>query len=130
MELLVFLKKSAIQHKDGEKSVFSGRLMGFEVMIGYYSGSLVYYDLCGQEQLKKPYGEGVIAVILEQLSKWAFKNPDTLVDRRDFDRTAWIVTGSFCCILDISNNRYLLGDRMPDIARKNKIQVRIVYNLY
>lgn len=38
-------------------------------MIEYCDGLFVYYDLCGQNQLKEKYGEGVVAVTVEPFFK-------------------------------------------------------------
>lgn len=57
-------------------------------MARYNYGAPVYSDLVQQDQLKKKYGKGVMAVIVEQVSKSAFKIPDATVDRSDVTQTS------------------------------------------
>lgn len=47
---------------------------------------VVLADLSGQRQLMTAYVEGVMAVTVEQLLKWALKNPDTVVDGSGVER--------------------------------------------
>lgn len=64
-----FLKKLSIPHKHAGQKVFVGPLIGAGEVVGYYYWSPVYYDLDGQKQMKRKYGEAVIAVIVEEVPK-------------------------------------------------------------
>lgn len=57
-------------------------------MTGYYYKSLVYLKLCRFNQLKKLYGEGVMAVIVEQFSKRSFRLSGMIIDANGFMQTA------------------------------------------
>lgn len=66
----VLPKLSEIKHKAAERSMKAACPLEAEEVVGYCYGPLIYCDLCGWKQLMNTYGEGVIAVIVEQFSKW------------------------------------------------------------
>lgn len=78
----------------------------------------------------------MIAVTVEQSSKYTFKIPDKIVDRRGVERTSGIATAPSCSMRYIENARYLPGEETTYMVnrsdpRRNKIsfvRIRILGN--
>lgn len=90
-----FLKNSAIAHKYAGHGVFSGCPIEARNVVGYTYRSFVYADHGRKKQLKKTYEEGVMMVITEQFSKWAFKISNTIVDKRGEEQATGIIPALF-----------------------------------
>lgn len=99
----IILRKSGIISKSAGQEECFGFSFGGGDMVLYYYRSLVYADITEQKHLKKARGEGVMAVTVEQFSKWWFKVQDTVVYERGDDRTSWIVQAPFCCMYYIND---------------------------
>lgn len=59
------------------------------------------------------------AVTVENFSKWLLGILHTIVAGRGVDRTSWIVPPPFCCVREIGNDRYLLGNKVTGMAKKS-----------
>lgn len=62
-------------------------------------------------------GRDVIGMTVARLSKWAFKIPGKIVDRRSVERTSWIVSEPFGCMQYINDGRYLQGEINTDMVK-------------
>lgn len=62
------LKKSATKHTDAVKGVSAGRPIEARELMRYYYGSPAYSDLSCHKQLKKIFGEDVMAATVARFS--------------------------------------------------------------
>lgn len=61
----------------------SGRLFGAEEIEENYNKTRGYSNLTMHIQIRKTPIDGVISIAVNNFSKWAFKVPDTLLDRAE-----------------------------------------------
>lgn len=71
----IYLEMTEIPHKNAGDGLLAGCLIRAGEKVGSYYGSVLYSHRGGKKQLKKTWEEGVIAVAVQQFSKWAIKIP-------------------------------------------------------
>lgn len=88
------LKIPAALHKSAGQKLFTECPIQAREVATYFYGSLVHSKPL-EKKLKKTYGEYLIAVTVEKLSKWAFKIVDTVVNEKVVNQATWIVPALF-----------------------------------
>lgn len=109
--LQLSVQPSSIKHPMAGRGLFSMRNIGAGETISYYYGSVVYSDLSGKPQKHRTYGEGVMAVTVQDFEKWAYKLDDRVVPVGGQSRTVWLVPAPFCVSRFMNDPRYLPGDK-------------------
>lgn len=69
--------------------MFSCHLFGAGEIEGYFYGALECLNRTTQNPVRKAYGDGIMSINVEAVPTWAFKVPNTFLNRTGKERSAW-----------------------------------------
>lgn len=73
--------------------------------IGYYSGTLMYTNLCTDNHLDRRYGEGLMSLSVKKFQACAAHISNELEDSDESIHHVWIVPASFNLLQSINDLR-------------------------
>lgn len=125
-EYHVALQKLAIQRNSESTVVLIAIAFGFTGIIGSYFETIVYLDDMKQRQVKKTYGDGIMAVDTNATAVWAIALSETVQNCFGMKRNIWIDRVPFNCMKYISGGRYFSCVRSIASKRTPKNDVLFV----
>ena len=123
----VAVQPSRIRNPGAGMGLFATKNFGYNQVVGYYYGSLVYSELSNEPQRFRTYSDGVMGVTAHDFEKWSIKLDGTVQDKSGNNRSVWIVPAPWCAARFINDARYRNNDTEKNLPDKLKRKVNLKF---